>query len=475
MTFRWASRVGCIFTMTLSFACGGDDERNSGPGVLGGTGEVAPAPCSIVDDVLTLPSDGTCVLSADQQARYGYRGADPQCRGGRIDMGGIIAGRLTLGELTIVCEAAAPTGGVTPDTAPLPIGSEAMGDIALDANDGAGDEATGDNGIGTGGTGSDELGPDDPAGSTGLGLTSGQWFQLEDDFSAGCDLVNGADFEAIIPSGGGRLIVVSQLNADVSDFELPGLVLDADFNLLSDQSQEPVARIRYKQDDDGTRRPWLIRPDGLAYGLDGGDDGNFPRAYARVECQSCGLVDGADAQACQAAISQRIPSEGISPARDLLARAGVIADANSMQLLEWRDFDSQLGETCGLMHGTDFRLLVQGGALNTVPDELGEDVETVGVGFSLLPVDFNDPTLGGTWHLFDSEGSLKGDVVFANDSAGELRVWLLGNDGNVLTRSFVTSGNTPRDLPPVACDPCLFFAESNAQCVPLDAQSADGR
>ncbi len=452
MTIRRMSRVCCLFTSTLSVACAGDGQSDSGAPGAGGTGEVAPMSCAIVDDVLTLPSDGTCVLGADQQARYGYRGPDPECRGGRLEMPGISAGRLVLGALTIVCESEAPTGA----------DGGAGGTGAVGA-------AAGGSGLGgAGGTGNDEGGPDGAGGSNAPGLAPGGWLQLEDDFSSGCDLVNGADFEAIVTSSGARLIVVSQLNTDVSDFELPSLLLDADFNLLPDTSREPVARIRYKEDDDGTRRPWLIRPDGLAYSLDGGDGGTFPRGYSQVACQSCGLIDGAGAQACQAAVPQQIPSEGISPARDVIARAGAIADANSTQVLEWSDFDSQRGTACGLMHGTDFRLLVQGGAFNTVPDTLGADVDTVGVGFSLRPLDFSDPERGGTWHLFDAEGSVAGDVVFADDSAGQLRLWLLGNDGNVLNRSFESSGTLPKELAPVACDPCSFLAEPNAQCVQLD-------
>jgi hypothetical protein len=449
MSVGCMNRVPCMFSLTLAIACGGEDESTSGP-PGGTTAELPPRPCTIVGDVLTLPSDGTCVLSADQQARYGYRGPDPECRGGRVSMPGLSAQRLTLGDLTIACEQDTPPG--------------AGGAGGAGGTGGAGGDA-GSGGLGgAGGT----AGAGGAGGAGGGGPALKEWLQLEDDFSSGCDLVNDADFEAIVASGSRRLVVVSQLNTDVTDFELPGLVLDADFNLLSDTSQEPVARVRYKQDLEGTRRPWLIRLDGLAYSLDGGDGGISPRGYSQVACQSCGLVDAADAQACQAAIPQQIPSEGISPARDLIARVAALADANSTQLLEWADFDSQLGTACGLMHGADFKLLVQGGGFSTVPDSRGEDVDPVGVGFGLGFVGFSDPTRGGSWHLFDSDDRVVGDVVFTDDSAGQLRVWLLGNDGNVLNRSFRSSGSTPRALAPVACDPCSFLAEPNAQCVPLE-------
>jgi hypothetical protein len=62
---------------------------------------------------------------------------------------------------------------------------------------------------------------------------------------------------------------------------------------------------------------------------------------------------------------------------------------------------------------------------------------------------------------------VRGELVFVNDSAGNLRLWLLGNDGNVLTRSFEASGSAPRDLAPVACNPCLFLA-GEGQCIEPD-------
>jgi hypothetical protein len=464
MTIHYVSRVPSLFGVALCFACGGGDEGGAPGGSAGGTGEVA-ARCSIVDDTLTLPSDGTCVLGADQKLRYRYSGPDPECRGGRVEMGGLSGGRLTLNGLTIACEPVTTTAGEDEAGSPGAAGST---DVAGTGGAGGASAAVGAvDALGAAGAvgAADTVGPAD---AVGAGLEPpDEWFQLEDEFSSGCDLVNGADFEAIVSSDR-RLIVVSQLNADVADFELPGLVLDADFNLLSEASPEPVARVRYKQDDEGARRPWLLRADGLAYSLDGGDGGSSPRAYVGVACESCRLVDGADAEACQAATPQPIPSEGIFPGRDLVARAGAVVDNDSTQLLAWSDFDSQRGSTCGLMNGADFELLIQDGALNIVPDALGADVDGVAVGSSVRRVDFSDPTRGASWHVIDSQNSIVGDVVFAADSAGQLRVWLLGNDGNVLDRALQSSGSSPTELAPVACDPCEFFAEPNGQCVPID-------
>jgi hypothetical protein len=479
MTVRVLSRRCGAVSLLLAFACGEDQDGNTAVSANDDNGERSElvSRCSIVDDVLVLPHDGACILSAEQRALYRVQGAEPACSGGRVAFGGLSGPQVSLNGLQIRC---APSEDEAPlEASPLGMNAPPSGEQV-----GPTGFAPAANGGGEGPSDETASVDDPPAITEVQRLAAGDWLQLDDGFSAGCDLVNGADFAAVVRSGsGGSLVVVSQSDADVTDFALPGLVLDENYDAHRDASQEPVARIRYKYDADGGRSLWLIRPNGNAWSLAGDSRvpdtrrQNLPRNRPGVPCQACDWVDGADPASCAAAVSQVIPSEGISPGEALTPRSGLLTSGAEARLIEWDDFDSQLGTTCGLIHGTDFRLGLRGATFGAVPDTVDGDASPSLLGFRLSFFPFNDAARGGTWHLFglvavttltSDFGPPLADVMFVRDSTDQLRLWLLASDGNVLNESFETSGNNPKELDPVACDPCSFFAESGGACMLSD-------
>jgi hypothetical protein len=443
--------------------------------VLGCSGNTAPSvedppppnaeACVIVNDNLVLPSDGGCRLSAQQRANYRLQGADPACNAGRVEFGGLSGGRVNLNGLQIRCESGAelpdmpsegtarvmtdeltPSGG--PETSvPVmdvdPLAGDVSGDVSID-------------------------------GPPSAPLLVTEWTRLEDEFSTGCDLVNGADFEAIVPTdGSGRLVVVSRLDQDVGDFVLPELILDEDYVARAEPSGEVVARIRYKQSADGLRQPWLVRPDGRAWSLAEDAAGTSPRTAVGALCQACDRVDGADPSTCAAAPSRIIPSEGLSPLESLLDRSSLLVEGETGRVLTWRDFDSAPGTRCGVINASDSSFAVVGDGFNRIPDpeNLDQAPAPMPEGFSLrfIPfeeVPFEEPSTSGTWQLIGPDAAERGELVFTQDSTDQLRLWLVGLDGTVLDSAFEPSGITPEDLPGAPCDPCTFLAGTRL-CVPL--------
>jgi hypothetical protein len=262
--------------LLVVFGCAG---HTASSGQEGPPDEAASEACVIDNDSLVLPSDGGCRLSAAQRADYGLQGADPACNGGRVEFGGLSGGRVSLNGLQIRCE----SGAELPD-AP----GEDTEEMVLDEP-----TPSGEADVAEAVTGLDPVPDDVPVGGLASAppLLVTEWTRLEDDFSTGCDLVNGADFEAIIPTdGSGRLVVVSRLNQDVRDFVLPELILDEDLVVRAEPSGEVAARIRFKSGADGLRQLWLVRPDGRAWSLAEDAAGVSPRAVAGALCQACDLL-----------------------------------------------------------------------------------------------------------------------------------------------------------------------------------------
>lgn len=445
---------GALALLCLS-ACGEGQDSAQVTGGPEGPGGEGLRVCPIVEDVLVLPHDGACRLSTEQRALYRLSGAEPACSGGLVELGGLSGPRVSLNGLQVRC---APSAEEAPPP-PTPV------DLNPDPGPGLPERPA----------------PVDPVMRDVQRLAPGDWLQFEDGFSAGCDLVHGADFAAVVRGdGGGALVVVSEAGADVTDFTLPGLVLDESYDAYSPASQAPVARLRYQYDADGGRNLWLVRPDGSPWRL---GVRRFPDLLARdtprtrpgVACQACEQVDGADPSSCAAAVAQVLPSEGISPAQEWTPRSGVLTTETESRLIEWAELDSQLGTTCGLIHGVDFRVGLQGDTFAPVPDTPDGPVPRFLLGYSLAFFPFSNVERGGTWHLFPfgappslsrTFGAPLGEIVFAEDSAAQLRLWLLASDGSILNQALEASSARPEELDPVACDPCSFFAQSGGTCLP---------
>lgn len=127
--------------------------------------------------------------------------------------------------------------------------------------------------------------------------TGTDWFFFTDtESTTSCEVINGADFEAIESFPGRELVLIrvylpgNQTNeADALD---PSVTIDANANLLLDGAVSGVTA-QFASTATGDRRLWALTPDGTLLSATGAPEfqGLTPAGFNTAACNACGIVD----------------------------------------------------------------------------------------------------------------------------------------------------------------------------------------
>jgi V8-like Glu-specific endopeptidase len=111
-----------------------------------------------------------------------------------------------------------------------------------------------------------------------------------------CEVINGADFEAVVLAGTSEIMLVNVFDASgqalATDTTVDGLTLGPNVNFL-DQGVPTGAIVQFALDADGSNRLFALNPDGtlLAATVRADLVGLVPSQFANVRCDACGAVD----------------------------------------------------------------------------------------------------------------------------------------------------------------------------------------
>jgi len=137
--------------------------------------------------------------------------------------------------------------------------------------------------------------PDDPL-TPPLATSDTNWIVFSDQGSGQlCDIVNGADFEAVVLAGTGDLVLVNVYDPSgqaTGTDTISGLTLGPDGNLLSG-GFATGAVVYFAADADGLNRVFALNPDGTLLASSARADlvGLTPAQFSNVRCDACGAVD----------------------------------------------------------------------------------------------------------------------------------------------------------------------------------------